>query len=210
MRWPSEDRWIALWRQSGIESPPRGWYERLTTAYAEPQRHYHTQQHIGECLASFDECRNLAPCEPVAVELALWFHDAVYDPKLPDNEEKSAALAAECLAETSVSVAVRDTVPRLVRATKQHRASGDPDAEVVINIDLSVLGQAEPRFLQYENQIRQEYAWVPAAIFAAKRAEILERFLDRERIFTLDWFWTRFERQARQNLSASIQALRQR
>jgi predicted metal-dependent HD superfamily phosphohydrolase len=105
---------------------------------------------------------------------------------------------------------LRETVPRLVMATKQHRASGDPDAEVVINIDLSVLGQTEPRFLQYENQIRQEYDWVPAPIFSAKRAEILERFLDRERIFTLDWFWTRFERQARQNLSASIQALRQR
>jgi len=207
MEWPAKDRWIKVCLHAGIDKPLTGWYERLTAAYSEPQRHYHTQQHIAECLAVFDQSRDLAR-QPVAVELALWFHDAVYDPKLSDNEEKSADLADQCLAESNGSAELRASVHRLVMATKNHEANGDPDAELVINIDLSILGQSEQRFLEYETQIRKEYAWVPAQVFSNKRAEILERFLARERIFTLKWFWSRYEQQARQNLRTSIQMLR--
>ena len=95
MNWPTQHRWTALWPRAGA-SIPAGWYERLTAAYAEPHRHYHNQQHIAECLAEFDQARHLA-LQPEAVELALWFHDAVYDPKAGDNEEQSAALAQRCL-----------------------------------------------------------------------------------------------------------------
>ena len=65
-------------------------------AFAEPQRHYHNQQHIAECLTQFDAARNIAR-RPEAIEFAIWFHDAVYDPKAGDNEEKSAALAKKCV-----------------------------------------------------------------------------------------------------------------
>lgn len=61
---------------------------------------------------------------------------------------------------------------------------------------------------QHEEQIRREYAWVPAGVFAFKRAEILERFLARERIFAADWFHAKYEQRARRNLEASISALR--
>jgi predicted metal-dependent HD superfamily phosphohydrolase len=73
---------------------------------------------------------------------------------------------------------------------------------------LSILGQPEKRFWEYENQIRAEYAWVDAAIFSQKRAEILETFLTRKRIYATDWFFDRYEQQARQNLEASIARLR--
>jgi len=89
MSWPGQDRWLRLWRAAGAFGAPAGWYQRLTQAYAESQRHYHNQQHIAECLAEFDAARHLAQ-QPVALELALWFHDAVYDPKAGDNEEQSA------------------------------------------------------------------------------------------------------------------------
>ena len=91
MNWPNPDRWRILWQAAGATVAPAEWYERLRNAYTEPQRYYHTQQHIAECLREFDQARHFAR-QPAAAELALWFHDAVYDPSRGDNEEQSAAL----------------------------------------------------------------------------------------------------------------------
>lgn len=48
----------------------------------------------------------LSEC-PVSVVLAAFFHDIVYDPRQGDNEEASAALAADRLRSTGVSERVR-------------------------------------------------------------------------------------------------------
>ena len=198
----SRERWDALWRSAGVQ-PPTGWYERLTAAYAEAQRHYHTQQHIAECLAEFDQARHLAT-EPIAVELALWFHDAVYNPRASDNEEQSAALARRCLSEAGIRSKLSEAVSKLIMATKHNSSPGDADAALIVDVDLSILGQPEARFAQYEEQIRREYAWVPKPIFKSKRAEILRRFLAREHIYATELFRGKYEPQARRNLEASI------
>src|SRR5215469_15140333 len=96
MNWPGQDRWRRLWNSIGAKGDAIVWYEKLAHAYGGPHRYYHNQQHIGDCLVEFDHARNLAT-QPEAVELAIWFHDAVYDPKASDNEEQSAELAERCL-----------------------------------------------------------------------------------------------------------------
>ena len=202
MHLPNRDRWVTLWRATGAGGDAAGWYERLTSAYAEPHRYYHTQHHIAECLAEFDRVRRLAR-HPTAVELALWFHDAVYDPRAADNEEQSAALAKSCFAAFKVADALPETVAKLIMATKTHELNAGDDAELVIDIDLSVLGRDEEGFLQYEQQIRREYAWVPDLVFASKRLEILQRFVAREHLFATKWFRNKYEAQARRNLKAS-------
>jgi len=184
-------------------------YERLRAAYAEPQRHYHNQQHIAECLVEFDGARHLVR-QPEAVEAAIWFHDAVYKPRAADNEEQSAALAVRCLAEAGVSPALSDRVNQLVMATKSHNSGADADTALTIDVDLSIFGQNEERFLEYESQIRKEYAWVPKIIFAPKRAKILEGFLKRDRIYTTDFFHAKYDANARRNLQLSINKLRNR
>src|SRR5579862_8801291 len=80
MNWPTQDRWNSLLESVGARRSGLEWYDRLAKAYGEPQRHYHNHRHIAECLAEFDQARGLAG-DAVTVELALWFHDAVYDPK---------------------------------------------------------------------------------------------------------------------------------
>ena len=92
MKWPPLERWQRLWHTAGANGKPDPWYETLTHRYSEPHRHYHTRRHIADCLAEFDVVRFNAS-RPEAVEFALWFHDAVYNPKATDNEEQSAALA---------------------------------------------------------------------------------------------------------------------
>ena len=205
MNWPAQERWRRLWQAAGVTGEPESWYEKLTAAYAEPQRHYHNQQHIAECLAEFDRARHLTQ-QPVEVELALWFHDAVYEPKASDNEEQSAALAQRCL-ETSGVTQLTPIVSQLVMATKSHQTAANPDTALMVDVDLSILGQSEQRFAEYETQIREEYRSVPKLVFNFKRAQILKRFLARPRIYATDFFATQYEEQARRNLENSIRRL---
>jgi predicted metal-dependent HD superfamily phosphohydrolase len=206
MNWPEPDRWVRLWNTVGASGDPLPWYETLTQAYAEPQRHYHNQQHIAECLAEFDGARHLAK-EPASVELALWFHDAVYDPKSGDNEERSAGMANSCLSGAGLPD-LATSVGALVMVTKSHDEAPGSDAPLMVDVDLSILGQEPKRFSEYEAQIRAEYSSVPKLIFNFKRAQILQRFLERPRIYATDHFASRYEQSARRNLADSVQTLR--
>ena len=205
MRWPGPDRWQRLWQSVGASGNADPWYETLTRAYAEPHRHYHNQRHIADCLAEFDAVRGLAK-RAEAVELALWFHDVVYDPKAADNEEQSAAMAKRCL-EAAGQPDLGRMVGELVMATKLHGGDAGPDAALVVDVDLSILGQDESRFAEYESQIRAEYEWVPQEIFKTKRGEILRQFLGRKHIYSTEPFINQYERRARHNLEESIRKL---
>jgi predicted metal-dependent HD superfamily phosphohydrolase len=182
-------------------------YQELVSRYSEPHRHYHNLHHIAECLGEFDSARHLAG-DPVALELAIWFHDVVYDPHAPDNEERSAEVAKQHLGQAGGSAALIGSVAAFVLTTKAHESSTHRDASLLIDVDLSILGQQKERFREYEAQIRWEYNWVPESTFAARRAEILERFLARERVYTTEPFFTKYESRARANLQDSIRKLR--
>ena len=196
-------RWNELCR--GATSDVTGWYERLVNLYSESHRYYHNCEHIADCLREFDSARDFAG-EPHEVELAIWFHDAIYNPRAADNEEQSAELARRFLTESGIGKEA--AVTQLVLATKHHDGSLHPDATLMVDIDLSIFGQAAERFWNYERQIRREYEWVLEDIFATKRAEILEKFLSRPRIFSTEIFFSKYEAQARSNLKESVARLR--
>lgn len=204
--WPSEADWVAGWKAAGAVAPPVGGYPFIMAAYTEGHRHYHNQQHLAECLREWTPARHLS-ASPALVELALWFHDAVYDPAASDNEERSADLARDWCDSAGLSVSVAATVSRLVMATKSHLPQGDPDASLVVDVDLSILGRGPKRFAEYEAGIRQEYGWVPEEVFAVKRAEILQGFLTRDFIYANPWFRQRYESRARANLADSLRRL---
>lgn len=204
MNWPGLDRWQKLWNRLGATGNGAKWYDVLTRAYSEQHRHYHNQQHIADCLAEFDPVRHLAT-KPDAVEFALWFHDVVYDSHAADNEEQSAAMAYRCL-EAAGRYSLQETVSALIMATKLHHIT-DVNAAVMVDVDLTILGADEARFANYEADIRKEYAWVPEAVFNSKRAEILQRFLERQRLYATDVFANKYELQARRNLDRSIRLL---
>jgi predicted metal-dependent HD superfamily phosphohydrolase len=199
--------WAALWRSAGAKGDPNDWHGRLVALYSEPNRHYHNLRHLSECLAEFDAGRHLAR-NPLAVELALWFHDSVYDTRAKDNEERSAALARECLLQAGLADRFGNPVTELILATKHAAAPNDPDAALLTDIDLSILGREQSRFQEYETQIRAEYHWVPAEAFAAGRGKVLEQFLKRPHIYATDFFSEKYERQARANVEASLNKLK--
>ncbi|HZI50534.1 MAG TPA: N-methyl-D-aspartate receptor NMDAR2C subunit [Terriglobia bacterium] len=203
----SPNRWATVWQSIARRGDGSDWLNRLATLYAESHRHYHTARHIAECLNEFDAARQLAR-QPVALELALWFHDAIYDTHASDNEEQSAVLSQRCLEEAGAEAGLQTAVRDLVLVTKAHQDSPHPDAPLLVDIDLSILGAPTERFFEYEDQIREEYSWVPEDVFRTKRAEILERFLARAVIFRTSWFFDTREKQARANLRESLKRLR--
>lgn len=200
----SFDHWLSLWQRLGGMGDAVIWHERLVAAYTEPQRAYHSLQHLDECFRAFDEAKASDLIQrPDLIEMALWFHDAVYDPKSGENEALSAQMAAEALGDGE---AARE-VARLIMLTKSHQPGDGPDDPWIIDIDLAIFAQAAERVMEYERQIRQEYAWVPEVMYREKRLEILTGFLKRERIYLTDWARERFEERARENLRALIAGL---
>src|SRR5688572_8787422 len=153
-------------------APHADTYERLSAAYAEPHRHYHTAAHIGACLTELDSARALARF-PFEVEAALWFHDAIYDPKASDNEQRSAEWAVAFLSGAGAAAAVGARVYAHVMATRHDGEAGSPDSALVVDIDLSILGQPPAVYAQFEKNVREEYRWVPAALYRRTRREIL-------------------------------------
>ncbi len=196
------DRWQALW-PSGTLGAIGAIYRDLVARYSEPQRAYHTLDHIAECLRWLDEVSPLL-ARPREAELALWFHDVVYDPRRADNEERSAALAAEVLRAAGVGEDVVERVAGLIRLTSHTAAELTGDDALVCDIDLAILGATPERFAQYDAAIRREYAWVPEEIFRRERARVLAGFLARLSIYHTSTFADALEQQARANLSAAV------
>jgi len=195
-------RWERMWRELG-SSAPDGLLAQLRQAYREPQRHYHTLQHLDECLLLADALRPEMQ-RPAELELALWFHDAVYDVHAHDNEARSARWAATVMLDAGLDADAATRVTELIMATCHAAPASSPDAAILTDIDLAILGADPPRFAEYEHQIRAEYAHVAPAVFAAKRRAILQGFLDRPQIYATDTMRARLEAPARRNLAQAI------
>lgn len=184
---------------------PAGVLESLVARYSEPHRAYHTLQHIGECFDQFSAMRNVDA--PGQVGLALWFHDAIYDTHASDNEAKSAQLARTILAKAGAPESTIESIERLIMATKHDAVPEGRDAQILVDIDLSILGADPQRYREYEVQIRREYDWVEEIAFRNGRIRALQNFLDRSFIYSTADFRDRLEAPARSNLAREIASL---
>lgn len=196
------DRWAAPWHALAVR-PADSLREALLDCYGQPHRSYHTGQHLQECFGWFDRARSLCR-RPAEVDLALWFHDAVYDPARADNEECSAAWAERELTAAGCGADTAERVRDLVLATRHGAIPDAPDARVLVDIDLAILAAEERRFAQYEEQVRREYQRVDDAAFARGRCRVLQGFLERPSVYLTDWFRVRLEQSARRNLELAL------
>jgi predicted metal-dependent HD superfamily phosphohydrolase len=197
------DRWSRACVEVGVV-PDESFYRRVRRAWRGMGRHYHTLSHLDSCLRELDAARELA-VRPAEVELALWFHDAVYRSWRHDNEAQSAALAARFL-----RIARPDCVERIrlaILATTHRDEDIAGDTALVVDIDLSILGAPPDVYAQFERAIRREYWWVPRARYVAGRGKLLQAFLGRFAIYKHDSFYERYEAQARANIAAAIAQL---
>ncbi len=201
-----ERSWLQLMDNLSIDSN-LSTFAQLTAAYSEGHRYYHTAAHIEACLEIFEQSKSVAT-KPAEIECAIWFHDAIYNPMSKDNELKSANWAAQFLRDNRCSEQAQEAVRNLILATVHDAAATDPDTQLLIDVDLSILGADEATYDLFEANVRREYRWVPGPLFRRERRKILASFLARETIYGTVSIREEFEAQARENLSRAIQQLK--
>ncbi len=198
-------RWDQLLQQSQIPAA-RGEqaFDALCAAYQEKQRHYHTLMHIKHMLALVSESGNTQS----EAGWATWYHDYVYRPGRSDNEQRSAAIARDTLAGLQVPQSVIDRTCDIILATRSHRFAGtDPVLQGVLDADMAILGTPPARYGEYCDEVRREFGLTPRLLFNRGRRHFIAEVLSQSRIFATDWFYERFEAQARSNLQAELTQL---
>lgn len=187
--------------------------EELTRIYSSQTRHYHTLKHV-KALLELLETHRAHFTDPDAVEAAIWFHDAIYDPRAKGsaNELKSAKLAVARLSEIVDSVRM-ERIRSMIEATATHvipeseSAAEAGDAAMFLDMDLSILGAEPVGFDEYEAAVRVEYAFIDDEGWRRGRAAVLRGFLEREWIFHSELFRNLYEDAARKNLRRSMASL---
>jgi predicted metal-dependent HD superfamily phosphohydrolase len=174
---------------------------QLLQAYSSGDRYYHTVEHLYQVLNLIEQ---LDPAVSITLNLAAWFHDAVYDTHAQDNEEKSAELAEMALSELPAETIAQ--VRKLILCTKTHQAF-DAESELLLDADLAILSAEPTQYQNYAIAIRQEYRWVSAEDYRIGRSQVLERFLQRDRIYYTPMMQAK-ETIARRNLDTELQNLR--
>ena len=200
------ERWGSACMNVGVAPEERD-YRRVRRAWRGMGRHYHTLSHLEACLREFDSARHLA-LRPAEVELALWLHDAVYRSWRRDNEAQSAALADELLRAAPLECVER--IRRMILDTRHLEDELGGDTALVVDVDLSILGQSPDIYDGFERAVRREYWWVPRHRYLAGRSAVLQRFLSRASIYQTDQFYETYEKPARDNLARALAALHQR
>lgn len=195
--------WARAWSGAGARGDGRALRDALLAAYREPQRAYHTLQHLTEGVALLDGVRALA-AHPAEVTLAWWFHDAVVDLGRDDNEARSATWARQALVEAGVASDVAQRVHDAVLCTRHDAPPAPGDAQLLVDIDLAILGAAPARFDEYEDQVRREHAAVPDDAFRRGRRAVLEGFAARPALYGTPALRERFEAAARLNLQRAL------
>jgi predicted metal-dependent HD superfamily phosphohydrolase len=180
--------------------------EELIARYGDGARVYHDLGHLADVLSAIDLLHDEVE-DGDAVELAAWFHDAVYDVAAADNEQASARFAETLLGGRLPAGQLRE-VARLVMLTRDH-AVQPPDANgsVLSDADLSVLVRDPAGYADYARRVRQEYAAVPDAAFRAGRAAVLRRLLARPALFHTRHGKREWEELAKTNLRGELARL---
>jgi predicted metal-dependent HD superfamily phosphohydrolase len=202
------ERWLKLWKSLGATGDAEVSFAELQKGYDAPGRFYHTLRHVRACIEELDGAR--AICEdPRSIELALWFHDVVYDPRAADNEAQSAQRLAGAAVHMGLDDAVTERAVGMVLQTAHEEAPGDiaMDFAVVRDVDLAILGKPPQLFAAYEAAIRKEYAFLPERDYRTGRSRVLGGFLGRKRIYCSDFFRVLYEEAARANLQESVRRL---
>lgn len=178
----------------------------IESHYREKHRAYHTLEHIQACLSHLD-CQDVNPDKRRELELAIWFHDVIYSPYKSNNEALSAELAVATLPRLSEKKETISRVSDLILLTKHPSIPETAQEQLMLDIDLSILGSDPQLYSQYEDWIRQEYQWVPGVVYRKRRIKLLQQFMSQPTIYHTEVFQDKREKQARRNIKWAIAQL---
>ena len=193
--------------------------ESLLQAWEQPHRAYHHSGHLSQMLTDLDRlyAHRTQGSTPLALILAAWFHDAVYEGAPGEDERRSEQLANISL-EPLVTAGLLSgdelqMVSLLVRATATHKlpesadlpAGYEPaDIQFFLDADMAILAADSARYRRYLRGVRSEYSHFDDEAFRAGRMTFLRLILGRKRIFLSEEGLQLWEEPARANLQAEL------
>jgi len=205
------DRFHFQYRDAGLQMNPEDIdqvVEEMVVAYQSPYRRHHTLRHIGEI---HDELQPVSSklFNPVGVAFAVDMHDVVQVSRAFQHDVELSLQWGQTVLDVYSAPAANFVSYKPCVMVTQHTGGqpGSVDAQYMSDADLSILGKPPKRYKQYAKDIRFEFRWVPKPMFRARRAEILQGFLDRPRIYWTQHFYDSYEEQARENLRREIAEL---
>jgi predicted metal-dependent HD superfamily phosphohydrolase len=182
-------------------------YQELVRLYSAEGRIYHNLSHIRSLLDLSETFRDRIE-NYQALSFAVWFHDAIYDTRKKDNEERSAKFAVKSLGRFKIPIDTLVLACEMIVATREHQnKGGSEDLDLFLDLDLSILGSEEEVYRSYAQAIRKEYWWAPAFLYKEGRKKVLVGFLERESIYLTREMVNRLEEQARRNIRREIESL---
>jgi len=181
-------------------------WNEIEKNYSSKKRHYHTLQHLDILLSQLTDVKGeIQNWETIL--FTLFYHDIIYNSIKSDNEEKSAELAEKRMKQASVSKEKIALCKKQILATKSHIESTDSDTNYFTDADLSIVGQSWETYSLYYKNVRKEYSIYPSLVYNPGRKKVLNHFLSMDRIFKTDFFYNKFEIQAKQNIQQEIESL---
>lgn len=205
-------RFVSLWNRCqtrpGSGADGSTVFDEVQAYYRGSGRFYHTPSHIDHCLKMFDQARG-EMAEPDAVEMAIWFHDLVYDSSAKDNERRSAQRFLE-LAGDSMEPNFKSRVHDLIMVTVHPGRPRGGDQKVMIDIDLSSFGLPWDEFTRDSVAVREEFSQMSDAEFFPRQRDFLETLLNRDHFYHTEFFRTRHESSARKNIKRYLKGLREK
>jgi predicted metal-dependent HD superfamily phosphohydrolase len=194
-------RFEALWRRCSTldttANTTQVW-DNLIKRYNENHRRYHNIKHLVFCLRQLDLAASFIE-DIDAIEMALWFHDVVFEPIGKDNEERSASLF-KLVTKGYFAPDFVDTVSEIIVATKHNDIHTENNKAYMLDIDLSSIGLPWAHFFQDCADLRAEVSGISDIRFYSKKLLFLRALIDRPRIYLTDFFFARYEGKARGNI----------
>ena len=192
-------------KYSANESYSIDCWSEIEKNYSSKSRHYHNLEHIINML---NELKKLeSEIEDLDTLLfSIYYHDIIYKSTKSDNEHQSALLFEKRIAETSFSHL--EKCKTQIEATKEHKLSKDFDINILLDLDLSVLGKSPEEYIEYSQNIRKEYSIYPDFMYKKGRKKVLEHFLEKGPIFKTAYFIDKYEQRAIDNLKRELLSLK--
>ena len=171
--------------------------DKLLFFYESFERTYHNLEHIHQCLWELDQVNDFS-LDKATVELAIWFHDLVYDPTSKKNEERSQSLMKQMLSEF-VNTDILDRASQIILGETLSL-----EGLIFHDIDFAILGQSTVDYQIYLQNIMEEFIDVPRIVFYIRRKKLLKGLL-KDKIYLTETFNERYEESAIANINRELE-----
>lgn len=207
-----KERFTALMERLHIGRPrAEKAFDRLVEGYRHPVRHFHDIGHVADVLSHLDwAAEHVANIKALpaddrqvfldSIELAIWYHDIVYDAKSHDNEAESARFMVTEAERLGIDPATVREAAQAILITADHANAKTLAEQIIADCDLHTLGVSWPQFEKNSQLIAAEYAHVPPDAFIEGRRQFMAAILAKGPIYKTKAFADRYERQARDNI----------